>query len=67
MIGKLVLSNDLYGEKSQFINRQALHAYKVFFIHPITKQPLEIIAELPNDIKNIIQKYLLRLKRQEDR
>lgn len=56
-IGHPILGDDLYGEKSQFINRQALHAYKIIFNHPITKQTLEIIAEIPDDMKNIINHY----------
>lgn len=53
-IGHPILGDDLYGEKSKFINRQALHAYMVSFIHPITKNKMEIMAELPEDIKKII-------------
>jgi len=49
-----ILGDDLYGQKSDKINRQALHAYKISFIHPITKQKIEIQAELPDDINNLI-------------
>lgn len=53
-IGHSILGDDLYGQKSELINRQALHAYKVSFIHPIYKNKIEILAELPKDMKNII-------------
>ena len=53
-IGHFILGDDLYGQKSELINRQALHAYKVSFIHPIYKNKIEIVAELPKDMKNII-------------
>ena len=53
-IGHSILGDDLYGQKSELINRQALHAYKVSFIHPIYKNKIEIVAELPKDMKNII-------------
>ena len=55
-IGHPLLGDTLYGECSESINRQALHAYKVTFIHPITKEKMIIEAELPNDMKNIIKK-----------
>jgi len=53
-IGHTILGDDLYGKSSRLINRQALHAYKVSFIHPITKEILQIIADIPPDIKSII-------------
>ena len=53
-IGHSILGDDLYGKKSELINRQALHAFKVNFIHPITKKNLEISAKLPEDIKKLI-------------
>ncbi len=49
-----ILGDDLYGESSTLISRQALHAYKVLFIHPITKQKLEITAPIPDDMEKII-------------
>lgn len=36
------------------LERQALHAYRLQFIHPITKKEIEIIAPLPKDLKSII-------------
>lgn len=53
-IGHSILGDDLYGKKSRFINRQALHAYMVSFIHPLTKKLFKIDAELPNDIRKLI-------------
>lgn len=50
-IGHPIVGDTLYGRKSNLINRQALHAYKVSFIHPITKENVTYIADLPNDIK----------------
>ncbi len=52
-IGHSILGDTLYGNASNLINRQALHSYKVKFIHPITGKNVEYIAEIPNDIKNI--------------
>lgn len=53
-IGHPILGDDLYGKKSNKINRQALHAYKVTFIHPINKKYIEIEAKIPKDIENLI-------------
>ena len=49
-----LLGDTLYNRPSPLIKRQALHCYKLNFIHPITKENIEIISNLPNDIKNII-------------
>lgn len=53
-IGHPILRDDLYGQKSELINRQALHAYKVSFIHPISKKKLKIESNIPKDIQNLI-------------
>lgn len=53
-IGHPILGDTLYGSPSELINRQALHSYKLTFIHPVTKKVLSLEATLPNDIKNII-------------
>lgn len=49
-----ILGDTLYGSKSNLISRQALHAYKISFIHPITKSNIEIISDIPKDINNLI-------------
>lgn len=48
-----ILGDTLYGNSSHLINRQALHCHKISFIHPITKNKLELISKLPNDMKEI--------------
>ena len=42
-----ILGDTLYGQESNLIDRQALHAFKVKFIHPITKKEIEIISPIP--------------------
>ena len=49
-----MLSDTLYGSISPLINRQALHACKIKFIHPISKNNLEFLAPLPSDFENLI-------------
>ena len=49
-----ILGDTLYGNASSLISRQALHAYKVSFLHPVTKQNIMLETELPDDIKKIL-------------
>lgn len=53
-IGHPILGDTLYGTTSHLIDRQALHAYKISFIHPITNIKVNYKAELPNDMKKLI-------------
>ena len=41
---------------SDLINRQALHAYYLKFYHPITNKLIELETDIPNDIKEAINK-----------
>ena len=50
-LGHPIIGDTLYGEKSTLISRQALHAYNISFIHPITHKQLEFKIDLPNDMK----------------
>ncbi|MCD7949468.1 MAG: RluA family pseudouridine synthase [Erysipelotrichaceae bacterium] len=53
-VGLPILGDTLYGQPSKLINRQALHAYQLQLIHPITKEKMTIVSHLPDDMKNII-------------
>ena len=53
-IGHPILGDTLYGNGSTKINRQALHALKVSFVHPISKKEVCYIAPIPNDMKNLL-------------
>lgn len=53
-LGHPIIGDSLYGNESSLINRQALHAYEVQFIHPISKNKMKIISELPKDIQNLL-------------
>lgn len=55
-IGHPILGDTLYGHASSLINRQALHAYKVTFIHPLTKKEISFTAPLPLDME-ILKKW----------
>ncbi len=52
-IGHSLLGDTLYGSSSPLIDRQALHAYQVKLIHPITKQQVTYIAPLPQDMQKL--------------
>ncbi len=53
-IGHPILGDTLYGHESHLISRQALHSYKVSFLHPIKNQKVEFVAPLPEDMKLVI-------------
>lgn len=52
-IGHPILGDTLYNKKTDLINRQALHSYKIEFIHPISKKTISLETKLPKDISNI--------------
>ena len=54
-IGHPLLGDTLYGSTSNLINRQALHSYKVSFIHPINHEQITLCCDLPCDMKNILE------------
>lgn len=53
-IGHPILGDSLYGNTSELIPRQALHAYKISFIHPISKKNYTFEIPLPEDIEKIV-------------
>ena len=54
-IGHPIIGDTLYGNASSLIQRQALHAYEIEFIHPITKKILRFKADIPNDMNALIK------------
>ena len=54
-IGHPLLGDTLYGNESKLINRQALHAYKLSFIHPVSQEKVLYKAEPPKDIYGLIK------------
>lgn len=54
-LGHSLLSDTLYGTSSSLINRQALHAYKVEFTHPLSKKKVKYIATVPEDLNKLIE------------
>lgn len=50
-IGHPLLGDTLYGVKCQLIDRQALHSYKIAFIHPVSHENMVFNCDLPDDMK----------------
>ena len=62
--GDRVLKGTIFTKYKQFVEncfkiipRQALHAKTLGFIHPVTKEFLQFDSELPQDIKETIEKW----------
>ena len=56
-IGHPIIGDELYGFVDEnLIKRQALHAYSLKFRQPRTKELLEFKADIPEDMKMLIQK-----------
>ena len=55
--GNSILGDTLYGTETPLINRQALHAWRLSLVHPISKEQIMIEAPLPEDMKKVLEKY----------
>jgi 23S rRNA pseudouridine1911/1915/1917 synthase len=62
--GDRILKGTTFTKYKQFIDncfklipRQALHAKSLGFIHPVTKEFLFFESELPEDMKNVLEKW----------
>ena len=54
-IGHPLPGDFLYNPDYTAINRQALHSHRLSFKHPISGEMMEFVAELPADMKKIIE------------
>ena len=54
-IGHPLLGDDLYGGTMEYINRHALHCGFISFVHPISKDVINLTADLPDDMKNVLK------------
>ena len=50
-----ILGDRVYGAPDENITRQALHAWRVSLLHPITRQPLEFEAPIPADMRHLCE------------
>ncbi|EYE88967.1 hypothetical protein Q428_04755 [Fervidicella metallireducens AeB] len=54
-IGHPIIGDTLYGAASDKIGRQALHAYKLKFKDLRDEREIEVVADIPEDIKNLME------------
>ena len=61
-IGHPLLGDTLYGEKSDLIDGQALHCYKLAFLHPILHKKVEFVSNSNYEQKfeKLLQKVLTK-------
>lgn len=52
-----IYGDELYGSDHQLINRQALHCQSLTFLHPFTQKSITIKANLPNDLKQLLNNF----------
>lgn len=51
--GHHVIGDDKYGEPADPLKRLGLHAYKLKFVHPVTKKIYEFKVEMPKEFLNL--------------
>ncbi len=57
-LGHPLLADTLYGGQPTFgMVRQALHAYRLAFVHPMTGVPLDVRAPLPADMQAVLAQW----------
>ena len=54
-----ILGDSVYGSPSDLIARQALHAWRVSFVHPVTREPGSVEAPIPSDMRALVQNLTL--------
>ncbi len=57
-LGHAVAGDFVYGndKKSAYLNGQCLHAIKIGFVHPVTKEYLEFTSDLPDYFKDFLNR-----------
>lgn len=60
--GLYILGDELYGEKSELINRQALHSYSIGFRNPYSNLRVNYVSKLPEDMILTLQSLNLNDK-----
>jgi 23S rRNA pseudouridine1911/1915/1917 synthase len=52
-LGWPIVGDTVYGRTSDLISRQALHAWRIRLLHPITRDEMTIVAPLPADMRQL--------------
>lgn len=53
-LGHPVLGDEKYGNPSELTNRLCLHAFRLFFIHPVTAELLKFETDIPEEFKKLV-------------
>ena len=53
-LGFPLIGDYLYNPDMEYIGRQALHAYHLSFLHPITQEKMDFTAPLPEDMRKVL-------------
>ena len=53
-LGWPIAGDRVYGEPHEALTRQALHAWRVTLPHPVTREPLQLEAPVPLDLRALI-------------
>ena len=59
-LGHVLLGDTLYAKEyntesiDRLISRQALHAYKIEFNHPVTNKFISLTANIPEDMQELL-------------
>ena len=53
-MGFPLVGDRIYNPDSNMLSRQALHAYRICFDHPVSGKPLIFETDIPEDIKSIL-------------
>lgn len=53
-IGHPLIGDWLYNPENKTMARQALHSYRLQFIHPITKEMMDFVSDIPEDMKSVL-------------
>lgn len=54
-IGYPLIGDYLYYPDMSLIGRQALHSHRLVFVHPMTGERMEFVAEMPGDMKAVLK------------
>ncbi|GAA4703202.1 RluA family pseudouridine synthase [Brevibacillus fulvus] len=57
-MGHPLLGDDLYGGSLALINRQALHAVRLSFLHPRSQERLDFYEPLPEDMEQLLKQVI---------
>ena len=54
-IGFPLIGDFLYNPDYTYMDRQALHSGRLEFIHPVTGEKMDLISDIPSDMKSLFK------------